>query len=62
MEMFWKMTFHALNDEGHRHGFDQDGIFRHDIAIVGCYYGLNVQGGRRWCGQGTTTAVVPSLS
>lgn len=60
-EMFWKMTFRALQMKDIATGLIKTIFFGMIIAIVGCHQGLTVRGGADGVGKATTTAVVRSF-
>jgi len=55
---FWTRAIHALEFSDLMQGLAKPVIFGFILSTVGCYQGLNVQGGTQGVGRATTQAVV----
>jgi phospholipid/cholesterol/gamma-HCH transport system permease protein len=57
---FWQRAIAILEFSDIMQGFSKSVVFGFILATVGCYQGLNVQGGTQGVGRATTQAVVVS--
>jgi phospholipid/cholesterol/gamma-HCH transport system permease protein len=57
---FWQRAIAILEFSDIMQGFSKSIVFGFILATVGCYQGLNVQGGTQGVGRATTQAVVVS--